>query len=440
MENILFFKTIAIDIFNAAIEAVDPYKLSTYYSDYVLETYNKEHCNKLNLIGFGKAAFPMAKALGDTIPEIVTTGIIITKYGHVKGTLNNNIEIFEAGHPIPDKNGLIATKKVIDMLKGTDTRDLVLCLVSGGGSALLAAPSNGISLSEKQQTTELLLKSGADINELNAVRKHISAIKGGRLAEIAYPSRVISLILSDVIGDPLDVIASGPTSPDNTTYVDAFAVINKYQLRDKIPENIMSLLQDGVKGAINDTPKIGNPVFEKVKNIIIGSNKIATKAAAKKANELGFDAMILTTELSGDAKEAAKWLAGEALKVRNEKCVAQNKMICLVSGGETTVNVKGNGLGGRNMELALAFAIEIEGTEGITLVSAGTDGTDGPTDAAGAVVDGQTIEKACKIGLDPDSFLENNDSYTFFKHTGEILITGSTGTNVMDIQVILITR
>jgi glycerate-2-kinase len=236
------------------------------------------------------------------------------------------------------------------------------------------------------------------------------------------------------------VIASGPTSPDNTTYVDAFAVINKYQLRDKIPENIMSLLQDGVKGAINDTPKIGNPVFEKVKNIIIGSNKIATKAAAKKANELGFDAMILTTELSGDAKEAAKWLAGEALKVRNEKCVAQNKMICLVSGGETTVNVKGNGLGGRNMELALAFAIEIEGTEGITLVSAGTDGTDGPTDAAGAVVDGQTIEKACKIGLDPDSFLENNDSYTFFKHTGEILITGSTGTNVMDIQVILITR
>ena len=207
-----------------------------------------------------------------------------------------------------------------------------------------------------------------------------------------------------------------------------------------IPVRILKTLNEGVKGVFKDTPKIDDPVFERVENIIIGSNKIATKTAAKKANELGFNAMILTSELSGDAKEAAKWLAGEALKVQNEKCVAQNKMICLVSGGETTVNVKGNGLGGRNMELALAFAIEIEGTEGITLVSAGTDGTDGPTDAAGAVVDGQTIEKACKIGLDPDSFLENNDSYTFFKHTGEILITGSTGTNVMDIQVILITR
>jgi len=431
-------RKIVVDIFNAAVQAVDPYRLVTYHNNYISEAYNRDNCNRFYLISFGKAAYAMAKAIDDNIPDTITNGIVITKYNHAKGVLSNNIDIFEAGHPIPDKNGLVATRKVIDMLKNTDAKTFVLCLISGGGSALLTAPLNDITLSEKQQVTELLFKSGADINELNTVRKHISAIKGGRLAELAYPSRIISLILSDVIGDQLDVIASGPTSPDKTTYSDAIAVIEKYRIADMIPVRILKTLNEGVKGVFKDTPKIDDPVFERVENIIIGSNKIATEAAAKKANELGFDTTILTSQLKGDVREAAKWLAAEGLKMRDEKHKTKKK-VCLVSGGETTVTVKGKGLGGRNMELALAFAHEIEGTEDITLVSAGTDGTDGPTNAAGAVVDGQTIKRAREKGLDPDAYLKNNDSYTFFKNTGELLITGSTGTNVMDIQVIVIT-
>jgi hydroxypyruvate reductase/glycerate 2-kinase len=379
----------------------------------------------------------MTKALAESsIRDIITKGIVITKYGHVQGTLTNNIEIFEAGHPVPDAKGLAATKNVIDMLKNGDSQTLVLCLISGGGSALLVAPCNDITLSEKQRVTELLLKAGADINELNTVRKHISAIKGGRLAEIAYPSKVISLILSDVIGDPLDVIASGPTSPDETTYQDALDVIEKYGLRDNIPDHIWNTLKDSANGAMPDTPKTGNPAFEGIENIIIGSNNIATEAAAKKAIELGFDTTILTSEIQGEAREVARWLALKAIEIRGQR--TEDKKICLISGGETTVTVKGNGLGGRNMEFALAFAIEIAGTDGITLLSAGTDGTDGPTDAAGAIVNGQTTKKAKTKGLDPLVYLEHNDSYIFFKNTGELFITSSTGTNVMDIQIVLI--
>ena len=434
-------RKIAVNIFNAAVQAVDPYKLVKGYAESILAAYHKEHCNKLYLVSFGKAAFAMTKALAESsIQDIITKGIVITKYGHVQGALTGNIEIFEAGHPVPDARGLAATKHVMDMLKNGDNQTLVLCLISGGGSALLVAPCNNITLDEKQRVTELLLKAGANINELNTMRKHISAIKGGRLAEIAYPSKVMSLILSDVIGDSLDVIASGPTSPDETTYQDAVAVIEKYGLTDKIPAHIWNTLNNGANRAMPDTPKIDNPAFEGVENIIIGSNKIATGAAAKKAMELGFDTTILTSELQGDASEAAKWLAGKAIEIRGQgvKGSRVKKRICLISGGETTVTVKGNGLGGRNMELALAFAIEIAGTDGITLLSAGTDGTDGPTDAAGAIVDGQTTRKTNTKGLNPAAYLKHNDSYTFFKNTGELLITGSTGTNVMDIQIVLI--
>ena len=245
MENYLS-KKIAVDIFNAAVQAVDPYKLVKGYAESISAAYYKEHCNKLYLVSFGKAAFAMTKALAESsIRDIITKGIVITKYGHVQGALTGNIEIFEAGHPVPDVKGLAATKHVIDMLKNGDDQTIVLCLISGGGSALLVAPCNGITLSEKQRVTELLLKAGTNINELNTVRKHISAIKGGRLAEIAYPSKVISLILSDVIGDPLDVIASGPTSPDETTYGDAIHVIEKYGLRDNIPDHILHILMKG---------------------------------------------------------------------------------------------------------------------------------------------------------------------------------------------------
>lgn len=427
----------AVDIFNAALRAVDPHKLVQAHCEFISATYSRERCNKLYLVSFGKAAFAMTRALAESpIRDIITRGIVITKYAHAPGTLAGNIEIFEAGHPVPDEEGLAATKQVIEMLQKGDRQTLVLCLISGGGSALLTAPLDGVTLGEKQQVTELLLKAGATINELNAVRKHISAIKGGRLAEIACPAKVLSLILSDVIGDPLDVIASGPTSPDETTFRAALDVIETHGLRDKIPDHILRILRKGSEGKMGETPKKGDPVFERVKNIIIGSNKTATDAAAKKATQSGFETTILSSEIQGEARNVAKWLARKAIGIRGRK--ADGKKICLISGGETTVTVQGTGIGGRNTELALAFAEEVAGLEEITLLSAGTDGTDGPTDAAGAMVDGQTIRISRTNGLDPELYLDNNDSYTFFKNNGELLITGSTGTNVMDIQIILI--
>ncbi|MCK5505161.1 MAG: DUF4147 domain-containing protein, partial [Thermodesulfovibrionia bacterium] len=263
-------------------------------------------------------------------------------------------------------------------------------------------------------------------------RKHLSGVKGGRLAEIASPAEIISLMISDVVGDKLDVIASGPTAPDLSTYQDALDVINKFNLADKAPENVINTFKEGIKGTIPDTPKQNNPVFGNVQNIVIGSNQIAINAAKKEAEALGFDAEIISTELTGDAGEVGKWLAEKALKERS------NSSKCLISGGETTVIVTGNGKGGRNTELALSFAMEIEGVDGITFLSAGTDGTDGPTDAAGAIVDGRAITKAKSLGLDPQNYLDNNDSYNFFKQTDSLIITGPTGTNVMDIQIAVI--
>lgn len=428
----------AVDIFKAALRSVDPYKLVQNHCEFISAAYSRGKCNKLYLVSFGKAAFAMTRALAESpIRDVITQGIVITKYGHVPGALDGNFEIYEAGHPVPDKKGLAATKQVIHLLKGGDLQTLVLCLISGGGSALLVAPCDGITLFEKQQVTELLLNAGANINELNCVRKHMSAIKGGRLAKMAYPSKMISLILSDVIGDPLDVIASGPTSPDETTYRDALDVIESYGLRNKIPDHILNIFINGSEGYMDETPKKGDPVFEKTENIIIGSNKLAIETAARKAAESDFETKVLSSEIQGEARSVAKWLAKKAIDIKGWK--ADGKKICLISGGETTVTVRGKGLGGRNTELALAFAQEIAGMEGITLLSAGTDGTDGPTDAAGAIVDGKTVRMANAKGLDPGIYLNQNDSYTFFKNNGGLLVTGSTGTNVMDLQIILLT-
>jgi len=336
---------------------------------------------------------------------------------------------------VPDENGLRGTEEIIKILKDADENTIVVYLISGGGSALLVSPCEGISLIEEQETTELLLRAGADIYELNTVRKHISKVKGGRLAEIAYPAKVISLILSDVIGDRLDVIASGPTAPDKTTYKDALKVLEKYRLIDKAPGSIIKVLQKGAEGFTNETLKEGSTIFDNVENIIIASNKKALDAAKEKAESLGFKSETISSEVTGEAKEVGKWLAQ---KTRNALSVKRNEKICLISGGETTVTVKGNGKGGRNMELALSFAMEIEGIDGITLLSAGTDGTDGPTDAAGAIVDGETVKKAKAIGLDPEEYLRNNDSYNFFKKIDSLFITMPTGTNVMDIQIMVI--
>ncbi|MBA3060183.1 MAG: glycerate kinase [Nitrospirae bacterium] len=438
---------IVAEIFNAALKAVDPYESVKLHTDKIRQFYQDNNFKKLIVVGFGKAASAMAKAIEDELPDLIDTGIVVTKYGHAENTefgvksselgpkKLKKIKVIEAGHPVPDENGLNATEEIIKLLKNADENTLVVCLISGGGSALLAAPCEDISLDEKQKITQLLLKAGADINELNTVRKHISNVKGGRLAEIAYPARIISLILSDVIGDKLDVIASGPTSPDKTTYNDALQVLKKYALMDKVPRSIIEILNKGVNNIIPETPKDDNPAFEKVENIIIGSSRKTLEAAKTKAESFGLQTEVISSEITGEAREVGRWLA---IKTRDALSVRRDEKICLISGGETTVTVKGNGLGGRNMELALSFAIEIDGIDGITLLSAGTDGTDGPTDAAGAIVDGQTVARAKAIGLDPGTYLENNDSYNFFKQINELFITGPTGTNVMDIQIMVI--
>jgi glycerate 2-kinase len=419
------------EIFNAALKAVSPYDAAIRYCRDISEQYKKCGLGKLIVIGFGKAACPMAKAIEKKLQVPVNAGIIITKYGHCRGNLIH-LEVVEAGHPVPDENGLRGTETIINLLKDADEQTLVLSLISGGGSALLVSPCEGITLAEKQVVTDTLLRAGADIYELNTVRKHISRIKGGRLAELAYPAKVISLILSDVIGDRLDVIASGPTAPDTTSFGDAILVLDKYGLKDRIPANVLTLLNRGAGGVIPDTPKAGDKIFEHVENIVIGSNTIALSAAKEKAVQLGFQTDILSAEITGEAREVGKRLAEKTVELRT----ARHKKLCLISGGETTVTVRGKGKGGRNMEMALSFAMEIQGLDRITFLSAGTDGTDGPTDAAGAIVDGKTIEKAG--GMEPEAYLKNNDSYHFFKKTGDLLITGPTGTNVMDIQIVVI--
>ncbi len=423
-------KKLLKDIFYSALKAVDPYESVLRYKEKILSEYQKGGYRRLYIAGFGKGAYYMGKAIEEGFGDLIEKGIVITKYGHSEKDALKKIDVFEAGHPVPDENGLNATKKIIDLLNDADKKTLVVCLISGGGSALYISPLDDISLKEKQETTKLLLKSGATINELNAVRKHLSKVKGGRTAEIAYPAKVISLILSDVIGDNLDVIASGPTAPNETTYDDALSVIEKYGLTESISQKVLDLFRKGRDGVIPDTPKKDSIMFEKVENIIIGSNKKALEAASKKALEAGLQTEIESSEITGEARTVGKWLAKKAKAVKGSRC--------LISGGETTVTVKGGGIGGRNMELALAFAIASEGTDGITLLSAGTDGTDGPTDAAGAIVDGQTTLKAKGQGLDPEDFLMNNDSYSFFKKTRDLFITGPTGTNVMDIQIVII--
>jgi len=430
-------RSIIKEIFNKSLLAVDPYKAVASYSDTIRSAYKNGNFRKLLLIGFGKAASLMSKAIEDNLGDLLAGGIIVTKYGHsVLGDRNSKIITYEAGHPLPDENGLKATQEIVRALKEADENTLVICLISGGGSALLVAPYRDITLAEKQEVTGMLLKAGADIYELNTVRKHISAVKGGRLAEAAQPAAIISLILSDVMGDRLDMIASGPTVPDKTTYDDAQNVLRKYKLENRLPASVAEIIGKGIRGLMPETPRDDDPVFQRVRNIIIGSNKIAADAARKAAELLGYRTTVISTELSGEASIVARELARKAIDFK--KALATGGKACLIAGGETTVKVRGNGKGGRNTELALVFGMEIKGLPGITFLSAGTDGTDGPTDAAGAFVDGQTIAKAAGTGIDAGEYLKDNDSYTFFRRTGDLFITGPTGTNVMDLQIILL--
>jgi len=345
--------------------------------------------------------------------------------------------VTEAGHPIPDESGVRGSERILGLLEGAGEKDLVLCVISGGGSALLPMPVSGISLHDKQKTTQALLDCGADIHEINTIRKHISGIKGGRLAEATFPATLVTLILSDVTGDDLDAIASGPTVPDRSTFGDCMAIVDKYDLVEKLPLSVISYLKNGVQGREPETPKPGDRVFDRTLALITGSCALSVSSAKQKAVELGYNAIILSSCIEGETRDVAKVhaaIAKEILKSGNPVSIPG----CVVSGGETTVTIHGDGLGGRNMEFVLAAAIEIDGLGGITLLSGGTDGTDGPTDSAGAIADGSTVRTARGRGLDPAAYLSNNDSYHFFEATGDLLMTGPTMTNVMDLRIFLV--
>jgi glycerate 2-kinase len=431
-------------LIRAALEAVDPAQsvrnlvsreqdqLSVAGAVYDLGDYERVY-----VVGGGKAGAPMALALSEALGANLTAGWVNVKEGHlIDDPLPETLTIHEAGHPIPNEAGQVGALRILELARQAGERDIVFCLISGGGSALLPAPVEGITLGDLQALTGAMLRCGATINEINAVRKHCSQFKGGQLARVASPATVVSLVLSDVVGNPLDVIASGPTVPDTTTFADAYGVLEKFGIVDEVPKNVVARLRGGMAGDIADTPKAGDPLFDKVQNVIVGSNAIAARAAEVAAREMGFHTLVLSTYVEGEAREIA--LFGAALA---KALVAEGWPIarpaCVIAGGETTVTIRGSGKGGRNQEMALAAAIALDGWQEVTLFTLATDGTDGPTDAAGAIVDGETIARARELGLSAADYLERNDSYHFFDPLGDLIRTGPTNTNVNDLLFVL---
>ncbi len=386
------------------------------------------------VIGGGKAALGMAIEIERILGERITDGLVnIPDYLPPKpGT--HRVKLNAATHPIPSMKGAIGVQKMLKLVNKPTPRDLVICLISGGGSALMPLPIPGVSLRDKQQVAQQLLSSGANIAEVNTVRKHLSAVKGGRLAEKLYPATVLSLIISDVVGDRLEAIASGPTVPDSTTYADARRALQKYGIWDSIPIGARGAIEKGLAGSLGETPKPGSRIFRRVRNIILGNNRQSCLAAAQTLRQKGYKTIILTTQIEGEARVIGHVL-GSILSDINRTKFSLTSPVALIAGGETTVTVKGKGKGGRNQELVLAAALGIHGLSGVAIASVGTDGLDGTTDAAGAVADGTSVGRALKMGLDPEDFLENNDSYHFFKKLGDLIVTGPTRTNVNDIII-----
>ncbi|MDW7710139.1 MAG: glycerate kinase [Deferrisomatales bacterium] len=387
------------------------------------------------VVGAGKGAAPMARAVEEILEGQVWGGVVCVKDGH--GSPLERVRVLEAAHPMPDERGVRAAEQILDLVRGAGEGDLVLSVLSGGGSALLTLPAPGVSLDDLRALTDLLLASGADIGQINALRKHLSQVKGGRLAAAAQPARVVNLVLSDVVGDRLDVIASGPFTADPSTFSEARGILERYRLTPRVPPAVLRALEAGERGELAETPKPGDPALGAVVHAVVGSNRLSLEAAAVKARELGYRPLILSSRLQGEAREAARFLAAIAVESRASG-EPVSPPACLLAGGETTVTLRGKGKGGRNQELALALALELAGCPGIVGLSGGTDGTDGPTDAAGAVCDEATAARARALGLEPRRHLEGNDSYPLFAALGDLLLTGPTRTNVMDVQVLLV--
>jgi glycerate 2-kinase len=421
----------------AAIQAVDPGEAIRRYlqrdGDRLMvgqQYYDLSRIRRVRIAGMGKAGAPMTEAAAGILGQALTDGIVIVKQGHLSGKSQvGPVHLLEAGHPVPDTRSLQATSSLIDLFLDSQPDDLVLTLISGGGSALFTLPAQGLELNDLTELTRLLLASGAAIEEINTLRKHLDRVKGGQLARLLAPAQVASLILSDVVGDPLDAIASGPTVPDPTSYAQALAILEKYQLMDRIPTSIRRHLERGQRGELPETPKPGDPIFERTANQIIASNRQAAWAAGSQARLEGLQPEILTTSMTGEAR-----LEGLKFARRGRKLAKKGQSpACLIAGGETTVTLQGKGLGGRNQEFALAGVSELNGLENVALVSLATDGGDGPTDAAGAVVSGVSLVRARQIGLDPADYLARNDAYHFFEPLGDLLKPGPTQTNVNDL-------
>ena len=390
---------------------------------------------RIVVVGAGKAGVPMARAVEEALGDRIAAGDVVVPRGQ-RAELER-ITVHEAGHPVPDAAGVAAGRAVLEAVGDLDERDLVICVISGGGSALLVCPAEGIALEDLQATNRELLACGASIVEINTLRKHLSALKGGQLARAAAPARVVTLVLSDVVGDPLDAIASGPTVPDTTSFADALAIVERYGLAERLPATVVGRLRSGLAGGVEETPKPGDPLFERVANLLVASNDQAVSAAAAMAAELGYTPCVLSTLIEGETREVARVHAAIAREARlsGRPCAPP---CCLISGGETTVTLRGGGRGGRNQEFVLAAALDIAGQEGILVCSVGTDGIDGTTDAAGALADGETVARSRSAGIDPRSRLDDNDSHMVFSALGDLIVTGPTDTNVMDLRLLLV--
>jgi len=439
--NYINYKTIAEQIFLAGVESVLPDRLITRamsLNENCLNfgnlSYNLETIENIYVIGAGKASAMMGAEVERILGNRITEGHIVVKYGY--SCKLNFINITEAGHPIPDPNGFKATAEILKIAGEANCNDLVICLLSGGGSALLPDIPEGCSAEDMIKVNDLLINCGASISEINAVRKHLSIVKGGQLARIVYPATLVNLILSDVPGDHLDVIASGPTVPDPTTYLQALTVLATFGLSRTIPRGILTTLKEGAAGKRPETPKSGDPVFNKTINFLVGTNRIALEAAKVKAMDFNINAVIIGDQLQGDISTVAEYIVDTSIKFKSDS--DEVKPVCLLFGGETTVKMTGKGAGGRNQHLALKCALLLQNHTGITVLSAGTDGTDGPTNAAGAVVDSDSVATAVSINIDPQKYLSEFDSFHFFKKAGGHIITGPTMTNVMDIVVVIV--
>ncbi len=429
-------------ILSAALRAVDPYEAVLRHMHRRGERLtigevvtNLESIERVFVVGFGKAGEPMARAVVEVLGDRLAGGCVIIKEGtrsKSASPLEGTIEFIEAGHPIPNERGVHGATRIQALLEGTQPNDLMICLISGGGSALSVAPAPGIHLEELQTLTRLLLASGADIYAINTLRKHLELLKGGGLARMAFPAKVASLILSDVVGDPLEAIASGPTAPDPTTFQQAYGILERYGLIAHTPRAILQHLQEGMRGTILETPKPGDPLFDRVHNVIIANNSVAVHAARSAARQKGFKSAVLTTFLQGEARQVGRVLAATLRQI-----VASGEPLsrpaCLIAGGETTVTLQGKGLGGRNQEMALSAALDLAGLRDVALITLATDGGDGPTDTAGAVVTGETLSRAQALGMEAQVYLEDNNAYSFFARLGDLIHTGATQTNVNDL-------